>query len=949
LIDCNYYKRNITYDNLGNGNFSTDFYNTNNINTANKYLKINVKRNEFSSTDNQNNSNQSEKNYLKNNLKFSEEKHNNKENIKDNIPFKLTNLNKKTFSSDNYSSDKSISVLSESKPFEDIIKPANNYPKNLLHNSSVNQPAMSTIRKRSRLNSTAWKGSNYQEQEWVVSIIENYAREVGISAFNIRTMEFFISQFIDNEAYVNSVSMINLWRPLELVMNVKSEDSCLYSLIKKHFKNTLISLQARKTFAEDIGKEIYLNSGYKELTFDDLNTKYVCMASLSGLITYLETHSQIRIEKQLLHIKFFYLENHLNISFQTTLDLEILLNKKTMTKDSSLFSLFNCQTVSGMRLLRSNLLQPLVRSDDIIKRYEAVDELSNNTDVLYYIRQSLPIFRDLEINISKFLHKSEEISENTMRGILTAIQGLRQSLQHLQPFREILKHKLNSELFLNITKEFELPIYENLLEEIDKLIEDFDFTQTKVTRKSDSIYFLIKTGHSNVLDVSRKTYSDTINQIYSSFDKLKETSIDPNIKLVYTESSGYYLQIHEKYYNQSEYVVSKKVGKKFHCANIALLSLSERIKEIKRDLVDISIKIVSPLINCIGKQISHLYVLSSYLALLDMICAFAEFSKFFGSKTTRPLISHKMNKNSDSRYKNISHQTFKVIFCKNVINPVVFHSGLVSNFVPNDYFLSSHFNILMVKGANASGKTTYMKTLALNIILAQIGCFLPCDYFEFSPRKFLYTKFDSNDNVEENRGSFSKEIIEIQKVLCNQLNDALILLDEPFDNSQSLENTALSIAMLDNLTSENKMKSFVVLSSHNQNLSNIAQFYFNVVLGKMVVESSYDSLNFLYKFKFLNPFHKESPKEDYGIVLAKILGYDSKIIEAAKEISINTNNNKLEVFDVSEKVSSLKIFFFKLLLKIYELKYTSKSFLIQEEVEFKRKEITSFIKDSLMT
>src|SRR5690606_23230335 len=125
------------------------------------------------------------------------------------------------------------------------------------------------------------------------------------------------------------------------------------------FKNCYTGFLPRKNFSEDLGKEFYLQSGLRELTTEELNTKYVCMASLAGLITYLEQNSNIRIEKEHLNIKFHYIENHLNISFQSTIDLELLLNSKFNKSFGSLFSLFQCQTVSGFRLLRSNLLQPL--------------------------------------------------------------------------------------------------------------------------------------------------------------------------------------------------------------------------------------------------------------------------------------------------------------------------------------------------------------------------------------------------------------------------------------------------------------------------------------------------------------------------------------------------------------------------------------------------------------
>ena len=111
-----------------------------------------------------------------------------------------------------------------------------------------------TTGKRGHITTTALKQSAYKEQEYTLSIIENYAREVGICAFNFRTMEIFITQFIDNEAYVNTITMINYWRPLEIVMNQRSEGSSLHLMIKSIFLNCYVGFCQEKISTKIWGK-----------------------------------------------------------------------------------------------------------------------------------------------------------------------------------------------------------------------------------------------------------------------------------------------------------------------------------------------------------------------------------------------------------------------------------------------------------------------------------------------------------------------------------------------------------------------------------------------------------------------------------------------------------------------------------------------------------------------
>ena len=233
------------------------------------------------------------------------------------------------------------------------------------------------------ITTTALKKSSYNSQEYTLSIIENYAREVGITAFNFRTTEFFITQFIDNEAYIDTITMINYWSPLEIVMNQKAENSSLHLIIKNMFPKIYIGFQPRKNFNEDFGKSIYNISVVKDLTINEISTKYVCLASLSGLIKYLENNPDyISIDSYYIH--FHYLENHLNISFNSTIDLELLMNKKDQKIYGSLYSLFKCKTISGNRLLRSNILQPFASEKDIVKRNDCVSELVKNNNLLFF-------------------------------------------------------------------------------------------------------------------------------------------------------------------------------------------------------------------------------------------------------------------------------------------------------------------------------------------------------------------------------------------------------------------------------------------------------------------------------------------------------------------------------------------------------------------------------------
>jgi len=514
-------------------------------------------------------------------------------------------------------------------------------------------------------------------------------------------------------------------------------------------------------------------------------------------------------------------------------------------------------------MLRSNILQPSTDSGLIKARYDTVEELITKPDIMTRLKQNLFLFKDLEIQITKFIHQIDDVSESMIKQLLYGVSSIRICLLNMENIRNTLKGQVVTDILVEISEDFNKNIYSEFLSEIEKYVGEYDLTQEsfKQIRKADSILFMIREGLDNTLDIMRKTYIDTIDVIYSEYEKIKSEVDDPNLKLLYSESIGYYVIVGERYFNPDVFPFYKKTGKKYQCSNNALSSLSERVKEIKKDLLNFSISKLIELIKLLQKHITHLQDLSSNIATLDMLCAFAEYSKNLLT-WTKPTIK-KSSETSNGVKSNI-------IQIKDSRFPLDIGINDPNFLVPNDYYLINNFNILMIKGANASGKTTYMKQLALLIILAQIGCFVPAESFIYNPVKFIYTKFEHNDSVEERTGSFSKEIVELQKILYNNSNcssnssNSLILLDEPFDSKNSVDSYSLIWSIVEYF-SINLSNSFVIISSHNKIFQEFTQFYFNIMGGTMEVEFSEDCLDFKHKFKIDNPLYLCEDKDEKEI------------------------------------------------------------------------------------
>ena len=941
-----------------------------------------------------------------------------------------------------------------------------------------NSPRSSAINKT--ITSALKNSATYNSQEYLICIIENYAREVGISAYNYRTSEYFITQYIDTENYINTLTMINYWRPIEIVMNQKSEESSLYKTIHKTFKNAYIGFLPRNKFNMDYGKEIYMKSNVRELSLIDLNTKYVCMASLAGLFNYLEANPDYYITDSY-NIHFHYLESHLNISFNTTLDLELLMNRKNNKIYGSLFSLFTCKTIGGWRLLRSNILQPFTKETQIKERQDKIEELKQNPDLYSFIRDSLFCFREIEIYITKLLQANDNKNDKDdkyfiFKNKLDAIKGIKDILCFIPNYVKFLKSYQQSKLnpieedessvinnnnnnnsisetdafntnikqstinqetnkilndnsnantnsndikqninlkFLNeIISFFTQSEFDEMFRRIDDLIcnetdmetEQYLAQQSQVgeegmgpdmnldgpqkknmknndvtfsgfiagmknkkkkanlynfqgseifglLKKNDEILFLVRKGENNILDMTRKTFLDTLSQVKEEFEILKSEIGDPRMKLFYNEKKRFYISIDKKYFKPDDFIVTRKRGNKYFCTNGPLESLGNRITDLKNDIINISYKLLEKLITYLRSNITLLYSLSGFIANLDIICAFTEYA-INNLICSKPLIND-ISKNISYIYgKNCCHPLLnRIHVLKN--NNEGNDNYIQDNIIPNDYFFINQFNILLLKGPNASGKTTYMKQLALLIILAQIGSYVPCSYFNFNCRKFLYSNFNMNsitkdlnnnqeycNNKSNIKGSFIKQITEIHGIINNKnYTKALILLDEPFENTHSQLMLEIIISLLD-LFSKNLNSSFAIISSHNDLVNRLSSFYFRSILGSMKVElnNEKNDFEFLYKFKFTPQYsydiqQSEKEMENYGINLSRMIGMKSDIISYAEELAESYRENDFEeLVKTSTEMNVLKSFLIKLYKNLFEIIGEKKNYTIKEQI-----------------
>ncbi|OMJ87312.1 hypothetical protein SteCoe_10997 [Stentor coeruleus] len=641
--------------------------------------------------------------------------------------------------------------------------------------------------------------STSKDKTCMMSIIENRSREVGIAYININSFEIFITQYVDNIDYFHTLSLIYNCDPVEILMCKTAEESLLTHRIHSHLNYYDISFLSRKLFDEIKGEQLCLGSLIRPLD-QDIQSKYVCLAALSALISHIELIQNANVYKDRLKINLIYLKNFLIIDCYTIKALEIMTSAEGVKKDA-LVGLFDCKTQAGSRILRASLLQPNKEPKIVNTRLSAVEELINNSVARVEIKNCLGAFVNTELATSKILQQPKQLSEKYMRSQITNILNIFHNLEQCKNLYNILiKTSLCSKGFKELIELLDDRQIDSLYDDIINVLSD---TVVEKKIKKVTIFdclFLVKEGRNVLLDISRQAYNKYIEEIHKLECQYRCRLSDSNISIIYTPVRGYHLQLdssvlHRNYYSLLGEHLLKITHKEKKCfaTTYSLLHLNEKIKSSQTEIINRTYSVIEELCAKARDKIICLYNISQAVATLDLYLAFSVFSITY--ECSKPIFK-------EGKIKIVEGKN-PLLICKKDIKS-------------NDYKFSRSCCLQVLTGANSSGKTTYLKTLALLSILSHSGCFVPVKKFVISPLSYILTRIGDKESIELNSSSFVAEMYDCRYILNTCNSESLVLLDELGKSTSTQDGIALAWAICEKLF---KTHAFTLVATHFHQLS----------------------------------------------------------------------------------------------------------------------------------
>ncbi|KRM26693.1 DNA mismatch repair protein MutS [Limosilactobacillus panis DSM 6035] len=626
---------------------------------------------------------------------------------------------------------------------------------------------------------------------------------------------------------VNGVlnELINL-QSKEVVSAGDLPDELLTAFKKRHI---LLSKQ------EKILKQAEIS--YLTQDLEDDGQKYV----VSLLVSYLLTTQK----RSLAHMQraIYYRANaFMKIDHYSKTNLELMTNMRSGKRQGTLSWLLDeTKTAMGSRLLKQWIDRPLIDPQAIAERQDKVEELLN-----HYFERS---------NIQQELIKVYDLERLAGRVAYGSVNGrdliqLKTSLQQVPKIKYVLE-TLDSPVFENLTTRLDP------LSDIAGLIDQAIVEEPPIAVTDGGV---IKDGYNDQLDKYRDAMNNGKQWIADLQTQERQVTGINNLKIGYNHVFGYYIEVSKvnldkiprDRYERKQTLVNAERFSTPELKEKEALILGAQEKSVALEY-DLFVKIREQ----VKGQIKRLQKLAKALSELDVLQSFAVVSEDY--HFVRP----QMNTGHNLQIKDGRH-------------PVVEKFMGHQEYVPNDVKMGDNTDILLITGPNMSGKSTYMRQLALTAVMAQIGCFVPASRAELPIFDQIFTRIGAADDLISGESTFMVEMMEANNALSHATDRSLILFDEIGRGTATYDGMALAQAIIEYLHEHVRAKT--LFSTHYHELTSLEKTLPRLKNVHVGATEKNGELVFLHKVS-AGPADKS-----YGIHVAKLAGMPTTLLNRADEI-----------------------------------------------------------------
>ncbi len=687
-----------------------------------------------------------------------------------------------------------------------------------------------------------------KENNYLASLIK-YKESMGFSYIDVSTGEFMVTEvpYTMGEKLWDEIDRI---QPKELIIQEELTVKEKYKLLEKQlgFYRNSIKIDRVENAHQVLTGHFEVHS----LACFGIEEMEAAILAAGEIIKFLE-NTQKRELGHLSKISYYSLNEFMVIDTATRRNLELISTIREKRKKGSLIDILDQSVTSmGGRLIKKWINQPLLEKEQIEKRLDAVEELINNYVSIQKIRNYLEGIYDLERILSRVTYGTANARD---------LYALRLSLEKLPGLKEMLE-------FFNSTLILELNDNLDTLEDVTDILQKSIVDDPPVNVREGGI---IKNGYNHELDelrVTRKGGKEWITNLQKT--ERERTGIN-SLKVGYNKVFGYYLEVtkanldkvpddytRKQTLSNSERYITPELKDK----EALVLGAEERISELEYEIF-VSIR------EFIKGNLLRIKSTASIIATVDVLSSLAVVA--LGNNYQRPEL-----------------QTDSIIEIKEGRHPVV-EKMVEENFVPNDTYLDRQENrFIIITGPNMSGKSTYMRQVALIVLMAQIGSFVPASSARIGIVDRIFTRVGASDDLTTGQSTFMVEMNEVANIINNATNKSLIILDEVGRGTSTYDGLSIAWAVSEYINNPEKIGARALFATHYHELTKLEEKYKGIKNYNVLVEEDQEGVHFLHKIV------PGSANDSYGIEVAKLAGLPGELIDSARLI-LNTLENGEEI------------------------------------------------------
>lgn len=676
----------------------------------------------------------------------------------------------------------------------------------------------------------------------------------GLSYGDLTTGELFATEIIGGQSLQKLLDEVSRVQPREIIYGFETQgegEERIIASFKSNF-DLVVNQYSLWAYGEDYAQKT-LKDHFKVLGLDGLGfpQKHLGINATGALIDYLSA-TQKRSLGHMTQLKVYHLSETMILDLTTRSNLELTETIRGRSKKGSLlWVLDQTQTAMGGRLLRKWIEAPLLNPDEINARLDGVEILKEDLVLREDLKARLREIYDIERLTAKIAFGSANPRDLVaLKNSLQQIPHIQQQLQGTPGLIGTLTHRLDP------------------LEDIADLIERAIVPDPPLTLKEGGI---IRSGYHPEVDELHEAATNGKNWIANLEAEERERTGIKNLKVGFNKVFGYYIEVTKSYLKlvPTDYHRKQTLANCERYITPALKEMESKVLGAEERVIALEQQLFNEIRDTISKEVKRLQTTANAVASLDCLCSLAQVAA--ANQYSKPVINRG-----------------KAIIIKEGRHPVVEKMLDHESFITNDTVLEQpNEQIAIITGPNMAGKSTYMRQVAIIVLMAQIGSFIPAQGGTIGIVDRIFTRVGASDDLSQGQSTFMVEMSEMANILNSATENSLLILDEIGRGTSTFDGLSIAWSVVEHISKVVGAKT--LFSTHYHELTELEGKIPGVKNYRISVKEDGENIIFLRKVV------EGSADKSYGIQVAQLAGLPGVVIQRAKEIL-----NQLEAYDIAK-------------------------------------------------